>query len=241
MKIYITRHGQVCPKDFFDSVDYPTGDIPLSETGKKQAELLGEELNKLGFKGKIFSSPYRRTMMTASLVSKKCGVYVYPDGRLREIFSTDEAAREFVGMTPDELKEEFSAVSYDAELSYPWWTKHKDTREGIIKRLEKFWNEIISSDVEELLVVGHGASVYGTMCYFNKKFHLGLTDDIDEMADYLAEQNLNCNLSYLEIDKNGALVSAKLFSTSHLSDELLTANTNKKSRPEIIIKNTLDF
>ena len=33
MKIYFTRHGQVCPKDFVGSVDFPTGDIPLSELG----------------------------------------------------------------------------------------------------------------------------------------------------------------------------------------------------------------
>lgn len=236
MKIYITRHGQVCPKEFFGSVDYPTGDIPLSNIGKKQAMCLGKELKKLGFKEKIISSPYRRTMMTASAVSEQCGVAVYPDGELREMFFSDEAANEFVGMTLDELKKEFSSVSDSAELPYPWWTKYVDTREGIIQRLEKFWDKILSSGEEEVLVICHGASVFGTMCYFNKKLNLGLTDNIDEMADYLAERSLNCSLSCVEFDGDWKPLSAKLFSTEHLSDELLTSNANPKQRPPIIRK-----
>ena len=236
MKIYITRHGQVCPKEFFGSTDFPHGDIPLSDVGKKQAICLGNQLKKAGFKGKIISSPYRRTMMTATAVSDICSVGIYPDGALREMFFSDESANEFSGMTLDELKAEFPNVADNAVLSYPWWTRHSDTNEEIIKRLEKFWDEITVTDEEEVLVVCHGASFYGTICYFNKKTGLGLTDDVEEMADYLAERNLNCGISYIEIDNDGKLVSAKLFSTEHLSNELLTSNSNKKTRPEVVEK-----
>lgn len=236
MKLYITRHGQVCPKEFFGSVDYPTGDIPLSKLGQKQAVCLGNELKKIGFKGKIISSPYRRTMMTANLAATQCGASVYTDGELREMFFSDEAARDFVGMTLDDIKKTFPKVAHDAELAYPWWTKTLDTKKMVVERLEKFWDKVIKTDIDEVLAVGHGASVYGTIYYFNKKFKLGLTDDLEELADYLAEKGLNCGISCVETDKDGKLLSANLFYTEHLPDELLTSNANHKSRPEIIKK-----
>lgn len=46
MKIHITRHGQVIPKEFIGTVDFPKGDVPLSEKGKQQATCLGKELLK---------------------------------------------------------------------------------------------------------------------------------------------------------------------------------------------------
>ena len=77
MKLYVTRHGQVCPNDFTKSVDFPTGDIPLSEKGQAQAACLGEELKPEydgafaiidGFSGKIYIDPDEETL---ELMKKK--------------------------------------------------------------------------------------------------------------------------------------------------------------------------
>lgn len=235
MKIYITRHGQVCPNDFFGSTDYPCGDIPLSELGIKQADRLGAKLKELGFKGKIFSSPYRRTMMTATEVSKHCDAKVYPDGALREMFFSKEAAKDFAGMTLAQLKDIFYSIPNDAFLEYPWWTVDVDTNEIIVKRLTVFLDSLLKSDDEEVLIVGHGASVFGTMCYFNQKYNIGMPADYTEMADYLAQRSLNCSLSCIEIDKDKNIVSAKLFCTDHLTDDMLTSNTNVKERPCVLM------
>ena len=234
MKIYITRHGQVCPKDFFGSTDYPADDIPLSELGISQADRLGKKLRELGFKGKVCSSPYRRTMMTAKEVSEHCNVKVYPDGALREMFFSAERAEEFSGMTLLELKEAFGCVSTDALLEYPWWTTDVDTKDVVAKRLKGFWEALLENEEEDVLLVCHGASVFGTMCFLNEKYNLGMPCDYDQMADYLAQRNLNCSLSCIEIDRDKNLVSAKMFSTDYLMDNMLTSNANFRERPDTV-------
>ena len=235
MKLYITRHGQVTPKLFEGSVDFPTGDIPLSETGQAQATCLGRELRARGFSGRIISSPYRRTMMTANLAADECGASIYPDGALREMFFSDEAGEAFSGMTIDALQDLFPHIAPDATLSYPWWTTEKDALPLLATRLSDFWEPILSSGLDEVLAVGHGASVFGSMYFFNKKYGFGFPTDYDELGDFLATRNLNCNLSCIEIDKDGRLLSARLFATDHLPEALLTSNTNPRPRPAEII------
>ncbi len=234
MKIYITRHGQVCPKQFEGSVDYPTGDIPLSEIGQKQAKFLGEELIKRNFSGPILSSPYRRTMMTACIAAEVCGAPVYPNGALREMFFSDEAGKAFIGMNLEQLQQLFPSVAQDSSLPFPWWTTNKDEWPDLIERLRVFWDAVLDADYEELLVVGHGASCVWSIFYFNRTYKLGLPDSPEGIADYMANINLNCNLSYIELDRNKKLVSARLFATNHLTDEFLTSNTNSKTRPSEI-------
>ncbi|MBE7025771.1 MAG: histidine phosphatase family protein [Ruminococcaceae bacterium] len=231
MKLYVTRHGQVTPKVFEGSVDFPTGDIPLSETGQTQAACLGHKLRSIGFSGRIISSPYRRTMMTASLAADKRDAPIFPDGALREMFFSDEAGEAFSGMTIEELRRLFPHIAPDALLPYPWWTTKKDTLPGLIQRLSSFWEPILSSALPEVLVVGHGASVFGSMAFFSERYGFGFPKEPEELGDFLATRNLNCNLSCIEIDANGHLRSARLFATDHLPDSLLTSNSNPKPRP----------
>lgn len=234
MKIYITRHGQVCPKLYEGSVDYPTGDIPLTEIGQKQAHFLGEELFKRNFSGCILSSPYRRTMMTASIASEVCHAPVYPNGALREMFFSDEAGEAFIGMNLEQLRQNFSTIAPDSSLPFPWWTTNKDELPSLMDRLSLFWDAVLEADYKEILVVGHGASCVGSIYYFNRKYNLGLPSSPQGVGDYMANTNLNCNLSYIEIDENKKLLHANLFSTSHLSEDYLTSNTNPKPRPSEI-------
>ena len=233
MKIYITRHGQVCPHKFEKSVDFPTGDIPLSETGCQQAVCLGKKMKKRGFTGKIISSPYRRTMMTANLVAKECGAQIYPDGALREMFFSNEAAKKFEGMPVHILKEEFNFVVPDAQLPYPWWTTHTDSLEEVAMRLKGFWEDLLRKDFEEVLAICHGASVFGSVNYFNKKFGLGFPAELPALGEFLATRNLNCNISCIELDGERNFVSAHMFDIGHLKDSLLTSNTNPRPRPDV--------
>ena len=98
MKFYVTRHGQVAEdSEYFGDVAYPKGDMPLSKLGREQADLLGKRLRDEGFSGKIFSSPYLRTMETADIIAKITGSQVYPTPALHEIFRNEAYARIFVG------------------------------------------------------------------------------------------------------------------------------------------------
>ncbi len=231
MKIYITRHGQVAPKLFAGSVDFPTGDIPLTETGEQQAACLGKALRAEGFSGRILCSPYRRTMMTANIAADECGAAIYPDGALREMFFSDEAGEAFIGMTLPQLQALFPHIAPDTVLSHPWWTTTADTLPVLAERLAAFWDDVLQCGADEVLAVCHGASVFGSMHYFNEKFGFGFPEDLQALGDFLATRNLNCNLSCIEIDAKGKLLSARLFATDHLSDALLTSNTNPRPRP----------
>lgn len=235
MKIYITRHGQVCPTEYFGNADFPMFDIPLSTLGQKQAEHVAKVLKSRGFNGKIYSSPYRRTMMTAEATAKACNLPVFPEQALREILKTDEGAKEFEGMTIEQLRQEFSSVPGNAMLSYPWWKASKDTKETVIERVSVFWETLLQSDCEEVLLVGHGATVFGTIFYLNQKFGFGFPEDKDELGEYLAGCSLNCALSYIETAKNGNFVRGEFFNTEHLTDEMLTSNPRLLPRPGTII------
>ena len=81
MKIYSTRHGQTD----FNKKDLVLGvtDISLNETGIAQAEELAERLKDKSI-DIIISSPMKRALDTAKMVSEKNGAEIVTDSRLRE-------------------------------------------------------------------------------------------------------------------------------------------------------------
>ena len=81
MKIYVARHGQtewnvackVCGRT----------DIPLTERGLEQAQLLAKEAEKCDL-DVIIASPMIRAQQTARAVADRCGLPVFTDPRLIE-------------------------------------------------------------------------------------------------------------------------------------------------------------
>lgn len=229
MKLYITRHGQVSPHDYHNTVDFPEGDIPLTELGKLQAKCLGKKLSDIGFKGIIYSSPYRRTMQTAEAAARESGNEIVPSGALRESFFALESAEGFKGMNLEELRQEFNFIKKDAQLEFPWWKVMLDGDvPSITERAKPIVDEIIMKN-KDAMIVGHGASVVGSINYlFNFKYKDSFTQSMD-VAEIMAENNLNCNLSCIEIE-NGELIGIKMFMTEFLSDDMLTSNTRIMKR-----------
>lgn len=224
MKIYLARHGQVLPDKYTGTVDCPDGDIPLSDLGKKQAEYLGKELALRKFKGLIISSPYLRTMTTAEAVAAACNVAIYPEAAFREGVFRQEEIMQLRGKTIEELKELFPHVASDATLEYPWWTTDlEDNLDAYAKRIDPFLDRILAFGYDEVLLVGHGASVGATLNYFKKKFGFEQPQGL---------HNVNCSFSCFELDEMGDMVRVLLFFNAHLPEEYLTSNTNKKERFE---------
>lgn len=81
MRIYVARHGQtqwnvenkVCGRT----------DLPLTEKGLAQAEMLGEQVKDLNL-DLIISSPLLRARQTAAPAARMCGIPVLVDDRLIE-------------------------------------------------------------------------------------------------------------------------------------------------------------
>lgn len=158
MKIYLTRHGQVLPKAFYGNAQYPSGDMPLSELGREQAAYLGAYMKHLGFKGTIYSSPYARALETAQVIADYTGSVIIPWAPMREIVRNKEHMEEFVGMTLEQIKEQYPSVAPDAELAYPWWTTELESNDDMVVRVGKGIREL--NPQEDVMLVGHGASVY---------------------------------------------------------------------------------
>lgn len=82
MNIYSTRHGQT---DFNkDELILGTTDIELNEKGLQQAGELADKIREMNCIDIIISSPMKRALRTASIVSEKTGIPVVTDERFRE-------------------------------------------------------------------------------------------------------------------------------------------------------------
>lgn len=210
MKIYFTRHGQVATDaEYYGDVNYPRGDLPLSAVGREQARLLGERLKKEGFSGKIFSSPFMRTMETAEIIAELTGSVIYPTAGFHEIFRAEDTVNEFRGADIDTLKKRFPSVARDADLPLRWWTKTIEKYEDVRYRVAVAIDNIIDSREEEVLLVGHGASV------------MAMTQFLSCVADPTPFCNCSFNLFNL---KGRALVKN---CTRHLPYDMITYNARR--------------
>ena len=156
-RIFITRHCQAAGK----GVPLPVkGDAGITELGVKQARALGRELKKLNFKGRIFASPYYRTVATACLAARECGAKVFPDARVQERVRR-EGGNMKPGATLEELKKLFpDAISPEAQLAHPWLITRKDGRGDQRDRLSKALDEILSENPDgDILIVCHASAV----------------------------------------------------------------------------------
>jgi len=130
-------------------------DIPLSELGRRQAELLGRRLSAEKFDG-FFSSDLNRAVETAKIISRYHGLDVVTMSELREMnFGFWE------GMTFSEIKKAFG------EEFDKWWEKPLSTRipggeslSEMVERSVSAVRRIVKSHPDgNLVVVTHGGAI----------------------------------------------------------------------------------
>ena len=130
MRIFETRHGQVLPKEYYkNNPSLPKGNGALTLLGKEQSALLADRLKRLNFKGMIFSSPYDRTMETASIVAKELGLTVTPLACLHEIVS--KKTENFKGATKEELKKRYLELKDIADKTVEEKEEQKEIEDKI--------------------------------------------------------------------------------------------------------------
>lgn len=159
MRIFETRHGQVAPKGYYgDDPSLPVGDVALTPLGKEQARLVGERLKELGFQGVIFSSPYDRTLKTASIIAQILNLTVTPVAWLHEIQLTPDDG--FCGATAEQIRNNYPCVQKEFDLPACWWGDCKEDLFAVIERVRVGLEQTlptVSEDVDVLLV-GHAAT-----------------------------------------------------------------------------------
>lgn len=208
MRIFETRHGQVAPKGYYgNDPSLPVGDVALTPLGKEQAQLTGKRLKELNFKGVIFSSPYDRTLKTASIIADILDAVITPVAWLHEIQLTPDNG--FCGATAEQIRKNYPRVQGDFELPLCWWGDTKEDLFAVTERV-RIGLEQALPDVPadmDVLLVGHAATSVALR-------HL-----------YSGTKNMrafvwNCHLSLLQSPEGEEYVN----DCSHMPEEMWTGN-----------------
>lgn len=154
MIVYITRHGQVGVAS-----EFPKGHVRLSDLGKTQAHLLGRRLREIGFSGRVFVSPYYRCLQTAEIICANLGdVMFFPEPAVSEIVMHEQWIEGFKGLTVEEINGEFDRCHPQATVTWPWWPTEVETAEDVLSRVTPFIKSLLTTEEEDVLIVGHGAT-----------------------------------------------------------------------------------
>lgn len=199
--IWIARHGNRL--DFVNPEWFNTAprryDPPLSEDGFIQGMELGQRLKSEDITH-IFASPFLRTIQTADKVAQILNLPIKLEAGLGE-WHNPAWMTEIPEIHPaDFLAAKYSLIdkNYKSYLS----PSYPETKADVNQRTAKTVRQIVADYQENVLIVGHGASVYGVT--------RGLVENIPEKKVPL------CSLT--KIIRQGDQWNLEFYAdTSHLS------------------------
>ncbi|MGN6185768.1 MAG: histidine phosphatase family protein [Thermoanaerobaculia bacterium] len=173
-RVYLVRHGatRLSAEDRF------AGDIgvDLSDDGRWQAELLGERLRRENLVA-AYCSPLSRTVETAKIISKVCGVPATPIDGLREIHHG-----RWEGLTRAEVEEKFGD-EYAAWQDDPFTFAplHGESGVEVLARALPALREIVTDHPgQRVLVVSHKATIRLLLCSLLGIDARGYRDRLDQ-------------------------------------------------------------
>lgn len=160
MKLIFIRHGQT---DWnVQGKIQGSYDSELNDTGIKQANELSEKLLNLNYKfSKIYSSPQKRALKTAEILSKSCNVDYISVKDLQEMnmgkwegLSWKEVEYKY----PNEYKEWYLNRRYTK-------TPDGESYQDMLERVLKAINKIIKENTNDVVIVSHSAVIMCLQCY----------------------------------------------------------------------------
>ena len=214
--VYVTRHGQVGDRKYFDSA---VRDIKLTPLGTEQAQLLAKYLTgKLKFNGTIYVSPFYRTVETGVHTAKLLNKKVILEPGIQEI-APQRATRV---MTLSEIEDRFPGLTIPGKTFTDKWRLSFEDNAARQKRVGDTLNRILSESTGDLLLVGHGGIVGNLVLEFNKRLAPGV-NKIKGVA-------WNCSLFTFELNEKNEVVKAS-YTTEYMPDEKVTNNFRKPKIP----------
>ncbi|MEC4985952.1 MAG: histidine phosphatase family protein [Oscillatoria sp. PMC 1068.18] len=159
--VWIARHGNrldfVYP-EWFNTAKHRY-DPPLSDDGVIQAQELGQRLKNENI-SHIFCSPFLRTVQTAYQVAEALDLPIKIEAGLSEWLNP-----EWMTAMPEKLPLEILAQKYPRiDLSYDSCLvpEYPESNETVMQRTAITVKKLVAAFTEDILLVGHGASVLGT-------------------------------------------------------------------------------
>lgn len=201
LRLLLARHGQTAWN--LQGRFQGNSDIPLDETGRRQASALGFRLSDEPV-DVIFASDLQRSWGTAEIIAEHNEAELIPEPRLREV-----NFGEWEGMTYEEIK-----ILYPEALES--WEKdllHEaapggENLEQFASRVEDVLDRIKSErPSRDVLIVAHGGSLQILLCHT-----LGLSP-----LDYWKFNLSQASLSIVHLYDQGPVIHL-LNDTCHLGD-----------------------
>jgi broad specificity phosphatase PhoE len=195
-------------------LDIRDPDVPLSDTGRAQAEALGRHLAALPADQRptaVLCSPFARALTTARLATAGLGVRIRTDERLRE---RDFGA--FDGMTGAGIREHFPAEADRRELLGKFYYRPPggESWADVALRLRSLLaTEALRHDCDRLLVVAHQAVIM-VLRYVLEELTEQELLEVDR-----SQQVANASLTRYEADADGDLRLAAFNEVDHLVAE----------------------
>nr|WP_275585943.1 histidine phosphatase family protein [Geodermatophilus sabuli] len=192
-------------------LDVRDPDVPLSETGRGQAEALGRHLAELPEEERptaVLSSPFARALTTARLATAGLDVRVRTDERLRE---RDFGA--FDGMTGTGIREQFPDEAKRRDLLGKFYYRPPggESWADVALRIRSLLaTEALRHDCERLLVVAHQAVI---MVF---RYVLEELTEQELLAVDREQQVANASLTRYEMNAAGDLELADFNAVTHL-------------------------
>ncbi|WPC39925.1 histidine phosphatase family protein [Clostridium sp. JS66] len=185
MKVFLIRHGQT-DWNLKEKIQ-GSCDTELNDTGIKQAEELSNKLLEGKYKfSKIYSSPQRRAIRTAKILSQATNVDYIPIKGLEEI-----NFGEWEGLTWTEVKERYPE-EYEKWFMERRYTKppKAESYQDMLDRVLTEIHKIINKNCDNVVIVTHSAIIMCLQCCINNTpFH--------EMMKFKTD-----NASIIEIDSD---------------------------------------
>lgn len=138
---YLIRHGQK---------EEALGNPPLTTLGRQQAKITAKYLKDKEIK-KIYASPRKRTIQTASIIAKELSLQITQDERLKERMIWGEHAKVSF--------EEFLKEWIKTDLNRNFKPRFGDSSVETGKRIESLVNEISLNTSSNVLLVSHGGAI----------------------------------------------------------------------------------
>jgi broad specificity phosphatase PhoE len=207
MTLYITRHGQRQDCSAAGKIPSPPRpcDPDITQLGQVQAKETGQALAGNGI-SVVYTSPFLRTVRTASIIAKECGIKVRIDWGLAEWFRSDWWGEWPGTIHPAQLHRMFDNIE-----DYKWST-------GIMPDLgeDDFWAAVTRySNVlkvlltrhptDNILIVTHGPALIGMTATLLSWGHPGV------------QEHRQCGITKLTKRADGSWSPDLINSVSHLS------------------------
>ncbi len=200
--VWIARHGNRL--DFVKPEWFNTAkrryDPPLSEDGFIQAKQLGKRLQNENI-GHIFASPFLRTIQTPSEVAKILDIPIKLEAGIGEWHNPHWMSEDPETHPRELLEKDYPYIdwSYSSYLA----PEYPEMEVAMMQRMANVAQQLVNNYSEDILFVGHGASV------------MGLTEGLTQESPTF-RPSLCCLVKLVKIDKGWDMELGG--DTSHLSD-----------------------